>query len=387
MADVTPTGVAGLGLSGYRSLSEARLQDTLGADIDVSPETPLGGLVSVIAPALTEIDEQLVSMSNGTSVLHAGGRQLDDLGSLLQVPRRGAARSAVTLTVTGTAGTAIPAQSRVRTAGGVQFETAVPATIGAGGTAEVLAQAVDDGPVEAGPDTLTTIETNVSGWTAVTNTLAAVVGRAVEADTDYRARLLLSTARISQGPAAAITSALTEAGATHVRIEANDTTASVTRQGAAIPAHSVMAIAYGGTDADIAAALLRSKGLGVGMAGATTVSGATFERAATVAVKVTVVTVVGATFPADGAAQIRDALVDYVAGTWRAAVGQFDTTGQEIGEGMDTNRLLTPIQSVPGHRVTSVTVTDTAATALPAVTPLARLYTLAPANVVLTITT
>ena len=46
-------------------------------------------------------------------------------------------------------------------------------------------------------------------------------------------------------------------------------------------------------------------------------------------------------------------------GNWTSGVGDFDTTGLQIGEYLDINRLYSPINSVPGHIVTALSFTDT----------------------------
>ena len=87
MARVTAQGIEPTTLQGYIEALEAAFQSALGQDLDLAPETPAGQLVGTLALTLTEADEALVAVGNGMSRSRALGVQLDDLGSLLGIPR------------------------------------------------------------------------------------------------------------------------------------------------------------------------------------------------------------------------------------------------------------------------------------------------------------
>ena len=87
MARVTAQGIEPTTLQGYIDALEAAFRSALGQDIDLAPETPAGQLVGTLALTLTEADEALVAVGNGMSRSRALGVQLDDLGSLLGIPR------------------------------------------------------------------------------------------------------------------------------------------------------------------------------------------------------------------------------------------------------------------------------------------------------------
>ena len=225
------------------------------------------------------------------------------------------------------------------------------------GTVDIVAEAVQTGPIAAAAGTLTTIVTQVAGWETVTNPAAAVPGIAQESTQGYRSRMLASTGRLARGPLDAIQAALIEAGATGFRIEVNDTDADRTVGAFDIPPHSIFVIVKGGQDADIAAALVKSKGLGVGTyAGAgnqaVTVDDIVFRRPEEFAIALAITLQIDVSFPADGLDEIKRNLVAYADGTWHGGAGQFDTRGFRIGEGVDFRRLNSPISAVPGHMVT-----------------------------------
>lgn len=68
-----------------------------------------------------------------------------------------------------------------------------------------------------------------------------------------------------------------------------------------------------------------------------------------------------------------------------SAPNDFYTEGFQIGEIIDLNRFYSPINAVPGHRVTSLAVTLQNGNALPASIELDQIYTLDETDVTITI--
>lgn len=392
MATVTPQGVIPRDLTGYRALFETRFREAFGDDLVLKAESPAGEQVGIMASSAAELDEGLVSLSNAISVSRSVDLELDTHGELLDLRRRSASRSRVTLTLTGVAGTTVPARSRASTDAGVEFRTVASALIPSGGAINVVAESVDVGAIEVGPGQIRNIVTGVAGWETVTNAASAAPGIARETNRAYRARYFASTGRLARGPVDAIQAALIEAGATALRIERNETDADIALAGITLPAYSLLCVVQSGQDADIAAAIVKSKGLGPMTFGGTgtrqvTVGQIRFRRPEEVAVVVTVNIMATAEFLAAGIQQIKDNVVSYAAGTWAGGTGQFDTRGFRIGEGIDLRRLQSPINAIPGHEITSLTATAVGGGALPDPTPVDRLYTVTAENVVVHVTT
>ena len=390
MATVTPQGIVGRDLTGWRTLLETRWRVAFGDDFAVDPETPAGGIIGIMAATGAEADEGVVALSNALSPSRALDSEQDVLGELIGLPRHGSTRSRVTLTLAGVTGTTIPAFSRARTSSGSEFRTVVAAVLPAGGSIQVVAEAVELGAVAAPAGSVNQIVTQVAGWETVTNPEDAAPGIAQESNLAYRSRYQASTGRLARGPVDAIYAALIEAGATDFRVEVNKTSVDKIVTTFTIPRHSIFVIVKAGQDGDIAAALIRSKGLGTPTyagagARAVTVGAIMFRRPEEVPVALALTIDVDAEFLADGLNEIRRNLADYAAGTWTGGTGQFDTRGFRIGEPVDLRRLQSPINAVPGHLITALAVTDTNAVALPAVTPTDRLYTLAEAGVTITV--
>ena len=259
MARVTAQGIEPTTLQGYIDALEAAFRSALGQDIDLAPETPAGQLVGTLALTLTEADEALVAVGNGMSRSRALGVQLDDLGSLLGIPR-------------------------------LEGET----------------------------------------------------------DDEYRARYGRLVARNARGSAEAILAAvLSVEGVTDALIRENATAAEVTEQGKTIGAHSICLVVDGGTDEAVAAAIARSKPVGTGTIGETSVDvphaggwsvPIRLSRVTPVPIKVKLALTLMAGFPSDGTSRIVTLVVDHV-------------KGLALGERLTAQRLLADVLLVPGHTV------------------------------------
>ena len=149
MATITDAGVEPQ--DGYVGELETLMRQVFGADLNLDAETPQGQLVGILGLFFANLDEVAVHGVNGLNLFRAAGLQLDDMGTLFDNPRIGGEQSTVTATLTGTAGTIVPAGARARTTDGAVFASDVQVIIGAMGTVDVLFRATTNGPVQAPP--------------------------------------------------------------------------------------------------------------------------------------------------------------------------------------------------------------------------------------------
>lgn len=125
------------------------------------------------------------------------GNALDIIGALTATPRNPATKSKVTLTLGLAASTTVPAGSIVSVDGDPSIRVVTLADAvngGSPGDVEVEAEAETAGAITANPDTLTVIETPVTGWDTVTNASSLSGGTEIEGDDAYRIRQLTELA-------------------------------------------------------------------------------------------------------------------------------------------------------------------------------------------------
>jgi uncharacterized phage protein gp47/JayE len=124
----------------------------------------------------------------------AWGDYLTMRAAEMGVIRKTAVAAQVTITITGTTNTNIPAGSLFTTQTGLNFATTQAITIGSSGTADVLAACTATGAagnVDAG--TINKIPYSIPGVSSVTNATDATEGYNAETDTALLARYLLKT--------------------------------------------------------------------------------------------------------------------------------------------------------------------------------------------------
>jgi len=186
--------------SGANLLNTAQVRENIDEAVIASPEWGVDaqleadkGLSQILDPpadALGQAYDLLQATLDARDRDAAEGVELDNLGALINVRRRAATYSTVTLTLGGTPATVIAAGKRARVPGTTDIYWALddPATIGGGGTVDVSGTCAPIGAQEATAASITEIVDAVAGWTTVTNAAAAVAGVEVETDAAYRRR-------------------------------------------------------------------------------------------------------------------------------------------------------------------------------------------------------
>ena len=217
-------------------------------------------------------------------------------------------------------------------------------------------RAVNVGPIEQEANTVTTITTPILGWDTVTNPTSATVGRLTETDEELRLRFRNSKFERSTNLIDSLYSALIGVeGVTQVKIYENDTNIT---DGNGVPPHSFLPIVLGGSSVEIAQAIWENKPIGILSDGNTTVSvediqgfnhDISFERPNPEVIYIDMTLTTDSSFPANGADLIKQAIITYA------------TANFGIGDDVIYSRLFTPINSVVGHQVDSLTIGTTPA--------------------------
>ena len=367
-----------------------------GDDFVTDAETPEGAWIDAETTSRQSVARNNAAVANQINPNLAGGPFLDAIWALTGGQRVRATRSTVQATLTGIANTAIPARSRARTATNEEFRSVNPVVIPTSGTLPGVAfESVEPGAVAAGVGELNTIVDSVLGWETITNTASASPGRDTESDEISRSRRRRTLGLQGRSIAEAVSSNVTDVvGVRSLAFRENPTNATTVIDGITLTAHSVWVAVDGGADADIGAALLRSKTAGAAWNGAQSVaviepfSGQSytvrFDRPTTTAIAVRA-TVRRSTDITDPVAAVRDSILRYargeIAGEEGFVVGA-DVSPFEIGAAIDTDNPSLFVERVEVDDNTQTPVYSTDVLAI----PLNGIATVVVGNIVVVVT-
>ncbi len=317
---LTATGVIVPDTSTILAQVTAEYQGTFGSDLIVTPDSPAGLLITAETLSRTQEVQNNAAVANQINPQIAAGTFLDAIMALTGVQRTPAVQTFVPgVTLTGAAATVIPAGTIAATAAGDKFATTTSVMIGGGGTITADFKSLEFGPIPCTTSALTVVVTSILGWETVNNTVAGVLGSATQGDVGARA--YRNNTLGFQGvalPTAIISALYNVPGISSVWFQENTAATTQVINSVSMVAHSVLAVVNGGTDIDVAAALLENKSTGSAWNGTTTVniveptSGQTypvkFTKATPVEVSIQVTTTNGNT------ANIKAAILAYMNG-------------------------------------------------------------------------
>lgn len=324
---VTSTGVIVPDTEGLLTEVQDEYKSVFGTDLVVTPDTPQGVLITAEALARDAVVRNNAAVANQINPNIAGGVFLDAIMALTGMQRTAATQTLVpNVALAGVPGTVIAAGVMAQTDAGDLFQSLSEVTLSSGGTATVDFSSVQDGAVPCAASALTTIVTNVLGWETVTNPTAGTLGSSTQSDQATRALRNNTLAFQGVALAEAITSALyATPGVTSLTFQENTCGSPQTINCINMVSHSVYVCVEGGSDLDVAAALLENKSSGCAWNGDTVVdviepaSGQTYEvkfdRPDEVGILIKVTTTNG------DIANITQAVLDYAAGTINGLTG------------------------------------------------------------------
>jgi hypothetical protein len=194
-----------------------RLVDSseVGPNQDYSSKAPLGQIVGANASEISELWELGYAVHTSGDPEGALDVPLDQVLSLTGSERQGAQPSRVKgALLTLDPGAIVPAGSLVSvdTRPDIQFtlDAELSSPTGATGPAQYEGDftCTQDGPIAVNANTLTVIDSSISGWTAVTNPTAASPGRLTATNVEFRQRWADERARSGSTTVAAIKAAL-----------------------------------------------------------------------------------------------------------------------------------------------------------------------------------
>lgn len=307
-----------------RAQVEAEWREAFGQDLDLSPDTPQGVLITAEVEARDAVARNNAEVANQINPDVAGGIWLDAIWRLTGGFRRAATPSVlIGVQFGGQAGTLIPAGSEaIVQATSERFYTLLDIVLDASGIATGNMQSVRLGRIPCPAGALDSIASTVFGWETVANPTAAVVGTDEETDFASRQRRRNTLALQGRSLSESVTSRLYALdGVRSLVFRENILPMVQVIDGISLVAHSIYVCVLGGADMDIAQALLNSKTAGANWNGAQLVnvidqfSGQTypvrFDRPSTVLIYVRVT--IRAT-PLDAESLVRNSIINYANG-------------------------------------------------------------------------
>lgn len=366
MAEVTAQGYS-LKIQNDWFDEERQLYLDIDPDWNLDPSTPDGLKIAHDSEVFAVLDETLQQAYNSKDPNKAVGVDLDVICALTGTQRSEGTPSNVTVTLTGTAGTVVPAGKRIESkTNGSRWTTDQTVTLTAG-TATTTATCTVTGPTQADIATLTNIVDIVGGWTGVSNPSVATPGTDEQIDSSLRVERATAVGRPGDNQIDSMYGELyAVSGLRRVKIYENDTNSAAVDPANnpwGLPAHSISVIVDGGAIADIGMAIYIKKNPGVllnqsGTPVSTTVTSPKYPTntklirwANPIYVDMIVAVTVknDGTLPSNIADLIDEAFLEFAAGDLVPADVGFKMQGFDIGESVPYLTLTTPINKVLGE--------------------------------------
>lgn len=339
-------------------LSEVQQEwvDVFGSDLILMPDTPQGVMITGETLSRAAVAANNAALANQINPNINGGVFQDAVGFLTGIQRTAQSQTIVSnVTIAGVAGTVIAQGSQAQTAAGDIFITQSSITLDVNGNGLVNFASQSYGPIPCAIGALTQIVSNVLGWETVTNPIAGILGATTQSDQAFRA--LRQNTLSFQGVALAnaqTSSLYATAGVTSLFYQENVEKYTQTIKGIVMKGSSVYACVAGGTDTDVAAALLENKSSGGGWNGSTTINiiepssgqsyAVQFDRPVQIGFLVNVYTSNG------NAANIIQAILDYQVGNIEGMPGLI------VGAAVSTSQLAAAIGAEnPGYLISQIT--------------------------------
>jgi uncharacterized phage protein gp47/JayE len=325
----------------------------IGLNLDVnnpsSLSTPQGQLAQAIANIISRFYDAFAFMMNQFNPRYAIERWQDGLAWINGLTRKQATRTVTAVTCYGLDGTQITAKNlpttqgtKVRDIYGRTF-TCIQNGIITGGFVTVSFECDTAGLIESPANSITIVDLTVIGLDSCNNITAGVTGRNVENQKEFEARRYASVQALGHSTVSTIFGKVfAVAGVTDCWVDENYTNLNYPKRGVILKPHSIIVCVIGGTDNDVAKAIIDSKSAGADMNGDVTVTvgnnTATFYRATPIALFVRVKITSNPTLASNTTAIVQELIYDSVNGLY----GQKRIT---IGDRVVANRFTTFLQN------------------------------------------
>lgn len=340
------------------------LKAAFGEGVKTGGDSVIGQISAIVAERIADQNEFIELVSTLFNPNAAPGVFLSQLMKLNGITRKESIFSTVSLNVTANSkGSTIPAGSLVSDPLiGEKFRTDAVVVLAPSETKTISATAVNSGNITAPAGTLTKIETPVFGWAAVVNPADGSPGALEETDTEARIRREIAARQSGRSNVSAIYTALNSLDEVSLLAIYENKGAYTDSRG--IPGHSIWPVVSGGSDLEIAEVLFNFTPAGTGFHGTTSVvypdpiTGqdytVKFSRPVEVPIFVHYVLQKKTNYPTNGDDLIKEQTIDFFEGRFTLDGVPVEAFG--LGGIVESSRLYTPANSVPNHRILSVSI-------------------------------
>lgn len=243
-------------------------------DLVVTADTPQGVLIVAETQSRAQEVGNNAAVANQINPNFAGGTFLDAILALTGMERTAQTQTLVqNVALTGVPGTVISQGAQAQTDAGDLFMSLNSVILDGSGNATVNFVSMQYGPIPCEEDALSHVVQGPLGWETVNNPIAGILGTTTQSDSGGRALRQNTLAFNGVSLAEAQTSALyATQGVTSLSFRENITSDPITIDGITLVPKSVYACVRGGSDTDVAAALLENKSSGANWNGGVTVN-------------------------------------------------------------------------------------------------------------------
>ena len=296
-----------------------------GGGLNSSLKTPQGQLATSDAATISDKNDAILFLASQFDPQYATGRYQDALAAIYFLYRKPAAGTVVTCIIGGVPNTAIPAGTLAQDSAGNTYKLLGDIVIPASSQIVSTWQNVVTGPIECPEGTLIEPLQTIDGWDTITNPADGVTGRDVETPNEFEYRRKNSVAANAQGIAAATYGTVSQVdGVLDTYVYDNGQPITVYKGYSNFPIlqNSIYVCVVGGTDADVANAILNKKSGGCNYTGNTTVPvldsnysypepqyNVSFQRATPLPIFFAVQIAADDTLPGDISDQIKNAIL------------------------------------------------------------------------------
>ena len=246
-----------------------------GGNVSRVQGTPQYQLATSWTATIRDSYDQFVQLANQFDPRYATGIYQDAIGELYFMTRKQATHSICPVVFEGLSGSPIPTGFAVQDISGRTWLTSGSASIGANGRVTITCTCEIAGAIEALPNSIIVIPTNINGLDRVYNEVSAIMGVNEESRQNFEERRKESVALNAKMTDASIRGSVANiADVVDVWVKSNYSTLSTTfgSTNYPVPPHGIVVSVVGGNDHDVAKQALIKGGTGAPFVGNTLVT-------------------------------------------------------------------------------------------------------------------